>query len=123
MLGGRLFSAAQLEQMKTTVPLPEGFPLTGGYGLGLMRNDSPCGTVWGHGGDTMGHHSTAAATEDGRRTAVTDATGEPNDRETNAGVERYQRVILFGADTVAICQMLGRPVPADVLGNLRGVTK
>jgi D-alanyl-D-alanine carboxypeptidase len=122
VLGGKLFSREQLKQMKTTVPLPQGFPITGGYGLGLMKNESPCGTVWGHGGDTMGHHSTAVATEDGRRTAVTDATAEPNDRATNAGVERYYQVILFGADTVALCQMLGKPVPADVLRNLRGGT-
>ncbi|MET0414470.1 MAG: serine hydrolase domain-containing protein [Actinoplanes sp.] len=122
VLGGELFSAEQLKQMKTTVPLPADFPFTGGYGLGLMKNESPCGTVWGHGGDTMGHHSTAVTTEDGRRTAVTDATGEPNDPDTNAGVERYYQVILFGADTVTTCRMLGKPVPADVLQNLRGIT-
>ncbi len=121
VLGGKLFSREQLKQMKTTVPLPQGFPITGGYGLGLMKNESPCGTVWGHGGDTMGHHSTAVTTGDGRRTAVTNATAEPNDRATNAGVERYYRVILFGADTVSICQMLGKPVPAEVLQNLRDV--
>jgi D-alanyl-D-alanine carboxypeptidase len=121
VLQGELFSREQLRQMKTTVALPENFPIKGGYGLGLLRTDSPCGTVWGHGGDTMGHHSTAAATEDGRRTAVTDSTGGPNDLTQNPGTERFQRTVLFGADVVNICQMLGRQVPSDVLDNLRGV--
>jgi len=120
VLQGKLFSQEQLEQMKTTVPLPAAFPLKGGYGLGLFRTDSACGTVWGHGGDTMGHHSTAVATEDGRRTAVTDSTGEPNDRPETPGMERYYQTTVFGADVVSICQMLGKPVPADVLANLRG---
>ncbi len=122
VMRAELFSPAQLAQMKTTVGLPADFPLRGGYGLGLFRTDSPCGSVWGHGGDTMGHHSTAVASEDGRRTAVTDATGEPNDRDENPGVERYYQTIVFGADTVNICQMFGKPVPAEVLANLRGTT-
>jgi D-alanyl-D-alanine carboxypeptidase len=120
-LQGKLFSRAQLKQMKTTVALPDGSPLKGGYGLGVIRIDSPCGTVWGHGGDTMGHHSTAVATEDGRRTAVTDATAEPDDRTENPGVQRYYQTIVFGADTVSTCQMLGKPVPSEVLQNLRGI--
>ncbi|MEU8240981.1 serine hydrolase domain-containing protein [Actinoplanes missouriensis] len=122
VLQAKLFSRAQLTQMKTTVPFSADFPIHGGYGLGLMRTDTPCGTVWGHGGDTMGHHSTAAATENGRRTAITDATGEPADLTENPGVQRYYQAILFGADIVTACQMLGKPVPAEVLANLRGDT-
>ena len=122
VLQGKLFSRTQLNQMKTTVALPEGGPLTGGYGLGLIRTDTPCGTVWGHGGDTMGHHSTAVATEDGRRTAITDATGEPNDHTDNPGMQRYYQTIVFGADTITTCQMLNKPVPSEVLHNLRGTT-
>jgi D-alanyl-D-alanine carboxypeptidase len=59
----------------------------------------------------MGHHSTAVATADGRRTAVSDATAEPSDREPNAGVERFYEVV-SAADTATICFMLGRPAPA-----------
>ncbi len=122
VLQGKLFSQAQLKQMKTTVPLPEEFPIKGGYGLGLFKTDSPYGTVWGHGGDTMGTHSTAVATEDGRRTAVTVSTAEPNDPSETPGKERYYQAILFGADSVTIAQMLGKPVPSEVLQNLRGIT-
>jgi D-alanyl-D-alanine carboxypeptidase len=122
VLQGKLFSQAQLKQMKTTVPLPEGYFIKGGYGLGLFKTETPYGPVWGHGGDTMGHHSTAVVTEDGRRTAVTDSTGEPIDQTESPGMQRYYQATVFGADTVNICQMLGKPVPSEVLQNLRGIT-
>jgi D-alanyl-D-alanine carboxypeptidase len=116
LLGGDLLSARQLAQMKTTVALPEDFG-KGGYGLGLMRIDSVCGTVWGHGGDTLGHHSSAVTTADGRRSAVTDLTANLGDAEPNDGVARFVRVVT-AADTVAICRMLGKPAPDDVLAAL-----
>lgn len=121
VLGGKLFSQEQLKQMKTTVDLPEGIGIEGGYGLGLFKIDSPCGTVWGHGGDTLGHHSTAVASADGRRTAVSDTTVEPSDTEQNDGVNRYYQVA-FAAEDVTICQMLDKPVPAAVIQALHGTT-
>ncbi|SDT71478.1 serine hydrolase domain-containing protein [Actinoplanes derwentensis] len=117
LLGGDLISAEQLKQMKTTVELGEGFG-EGGYGLGLMRIDSPCGTVWGHGGDTLGHHSAAVTTENGRRSAVTDATAEPSDTSPNEGVLRFVKVVQ-AADTVTICRMLDKPAPQAVMDALR----
>jgi len=111
VLRGRLFSREQLVQMRTTVDIPESFGIKGAYGLGLIRVDSPCGPVWGHGGDTMGHHSTAVATVDGRRTAVSDATAEPADAEPNDGVNRFYDIV-GAADTATICHLLGKPTPA-----------
>jgi D-alanyl-D-alanine carboxypeptidase len=116
LLRGDLLSARQLEQMKTTIEVPAEWG-KGGYGLGLMRIDSPCGTAWGHGGDTVGHHSNAMTTADGRRSAVTDLTANLGDAEPNDGVARFMRVVT-AADTVAICRMLGKPAPADVLAAL-----
>jgi len=121
VLGGKLFSQHQLNQMKTTVDVPKDFPIEGGYGLGLFKIKSPCGTVWGHGGDTLGHHSTAVVSADGRRTAVSDTTAEPSDEESNAGVNRFVQVA-FAAEDVTICQMLDKPVPAAVLQALHGTT-
>ncbi|MEV6489493.1 serine hydrolase domain-containing protein [Actinoplanes sp. NPDC051633] len=122
VLKGKLFSDRQLRQMKTTVDSPESFGIAGAYGLGLIRIESPCGTVWGHGGDTMGHHSTAVASADGRRTAVSDTTAEPGDAEPNAGVTRYYEVAV-AAESVTICEMLDKPVPAAVWQALRGAKK
>jgi D-alanyl-D-alanine carboxypeptidase len=121
VLGGKLFSQKELNQMKDTVELPADYPIKGGYGLGLFRVDSPCGTVWGHGGDTLGHHSTALATEDGRRTAISDTTAEPSDTKANDGVNRFVQVA-FAAEDVTACQMLDKPVPASVLDALNGTT-
>ncbi|HWS31490.1 MAG TPA: serine hydrolase domain-containing protein [Actinoplanes sp.] len=115
LLGGRLISPERLADMKTTVPVPASFPVTGGYGLGLMRKDTPCGPVWGHGGDTNGHHSTAVTTADGRRTAISDTTMSP----TGIDPRRYLQLALAAEDVLA-CRMLGEPVPAAVLDRLRG---
>jgi D-alanyl-D-alanine carboxypeptidase len=121
LLGGKLFSRAQLNQMKTTVPLPAEFPIKGSYGLGLFKIKSPCGTVYGHGGDTLGHHSTAVVTADGRRTAVSDTTAEPADLVETAGGDRFAQVA-FAAEDVTVCQMLDKPVPASVLDALHGTS-
>ncbi len=121
VLGGKLFSQEQLNQMKSTVKLPKEFPFQGGYGLGLIKIKSPCGTAWGHGGDTLGHHSTAVATADGRRTAVSDTTAGPSDLKPNDGITRFVQVAV-AAEQVTICQMLDKPVPASVTQALHGTT-
>jgi D-alanyl-D-alanine carboxypeptidase len=119
VLGAKLFSAAQLRQMKTTIAVPAEFGIDGAYGLGLFKINSPCGTVWGHGGDTLGHHSTAVASADGRRTAVSDTTAEPSDTTSNPGVDRFYQVAV-AAEYVTICKMLDKPVPAEVTDALNG---
>jgi D-alanyl-D-alanine carboxypeptidase len=121
VLSGKLFSHQQLNQMKTTITLPAEYPIKGGYGLGLFRIDSPCGTVYGHGGDTLGHHSTAVVSADGRRTAVSDTTADVGDTKTNPGVERFAQVA-FAAEDITVCQMLDRPVPTAVTQALHGTT-
>jgi D-alanyl-D-alanine carboxypeptidase len=117
LLGGKLFSAEQLRQMKTTIDVPAEFGIDGAYGLGLFKINSPCGTVWGHGGDTLGHHSTAVTTADGRRTAISDTTAEPSGNVQNDAVNRFYTVSM-AAESVTICEMLDRPVPAAVTAAL-----
>ncbi|GIJ49621.1 serine hydrolase [Virgisporangium aliadipatigenens] len=112
VLRAELFSRRALAEMRTTVPLPDSVGIPGGYGLGLIRLDTACGTVWAHGGDTRGHHTRATATGDGRRTAVADVTGQPSVTASADGAARYARVV-SAADTVLTCEMLGRPVPAE----------
>lgn len=64
LLAGDLLPAAQLTEMRTTVPIGN----TGaGYGLGLMSRPLSCGGVyWGHGGDIPGFETRGGATDDGR---------------------------------------------------------
>ena len=119
LLGGKLVPPAQLAEMKKTVPLPKDFPIPGAYGLGLFRKDTPCGSVWGHGGDTLGHHTTAEVTEDGRRTAITDTNTEPSDVDGMVpGAQKFARVA-FAAEYANVCRMLDKPLPASVVRDLR----
>jgi len=69
LLGGRLLPAAQLAQMKRTVPVP-GEP-GADYGLGLFHRTLPDGTrYWGHGGDIFGFATLSGATDGGRGATV-----------------------------------------------------
>ncbi|MDT9686987.1 serine hydrolase domain-containing protein [Streptomyces sp. P9(2023)] len=87
LLGGRLLPAAQLAQMRTTVPVGD----TGShYGLGVMSRKLSCGGVyWGHGGDLVGYETRGGATDDGRAANVT-VTSIPPDE---AGTNRVQAVV------------------------------
>lgn len=84
LLAGRLLPAAQLAQMRTTVPIGD----TGaGYGLGIVSRPLSCGGVyWGHGGDIPGYETRGGATEDGRAANVT-VTGIPADPAVTARLE------------------------------------
>ncbi len=119
LVKAELFSRTQLKQMKTTVALPREFPIKGRYGLGLIKFDTPCGTAWGHGGDTQGHHSTTAVSGDGRRTAISDSTGKASDLAPNDGITRWINAE-FAAQNVAVCHMLGKPVPDSLIRELHG---
>lgn len=68
LLAGELLPAAQLEEMKRTVPFDR--DPGDGYGLGLIRQSVSCGKeVWGHGGSIPGFGTLDGVRSDG--TAVT----------------------------------------------------
>ncbi|MGW1074558.1 serine hydrolase domain-containing protein [Streptomyces sp. NPDC002537] len=70
LLAGRLLPAAQLAQMRTTVPAEHLGPGVR-YGLGLVSTPLSCGGVyWGHGGDIPGYETRGGVTEDGRAANV-----------------------------------------------------
>ncbi|MFD7326005.1 serine hydrolase domain-containing protein [Streptomyces sp. NPDC059875] len=76
LLAGRLLPAAQLAEMRTTVPVG-----TSGlsYGLGLTSRPLSCGGVyWGHGGDIAGYETRGGVTDDGRAVNVA-VTSIPTD--------------------------------------------
>lgn len=92
LLGGRLLPAAQLAQMRTTVPVGGG----AGYGLGLMSRPLSCGGVyWGHGGDIPGYETRGGVTEDGRAVSVA-VTEIPPDAEVTGRVEKVVDAALCG---------------------------
>ncbi|MEU3566934.1 serine hydrolase domain-containing protein [Kitasatospora sp. NPDC036755] len=74
LLGGRLLPAAQLAEMRTTVPAELLGPGVR-YGLGLQSKPLSCGGVlWGHGGTTASYRSRNGVTDDGRAAAITVTT-------------------------------------------------
>ncbi|MBD0842913.1 serine hydrolase domain-containing protein [Streptomyces sp. TRM68416] len=77
LLGGRLTSAAQLQEMRRWVPAGTGQA----YGLGLRRRDLSCGvSVYGHTGAVQGYYTYAFGSKDGRRTLAAFANASNNGR-------------------------------------------
>ncbi|QCX73999.1 D-alanyl-D-alanine carboxypeptidase precursor [Streptomyces sp. YIM 121038] len=69
LMSGELLPAAQLAQMRTTVPIFPDQPDGPGYGLGIQTATTECGTVWSHDGGIPGYLSTHLTDPTGRRTA------------------------------------------------------
>jgi D-alanyl-D-alanine carboxypeptidase len=102
LMSGDLLPEAQMEQMLTTVAAPEE---GGGYGLGLMRVDSPCGTVWGHTGGHPGYSSEIYTDEGGSRSVAVLTTTNFNVKEPEAAAANGALV------DAAVCAVLGEPLP------------
>jgi len=109
LLSGELLPAAQLAQLRTTVPQDPEQPDGPGYGLGIQTGATPCGTVWGHDGGMPGYLTTNAADRTGARTATVLVSMESwaefgSDPKIAAAARTLQ--------TAVICTMFGKPVPA-----------
>ncbi|MEC3953092.1 serine hydrolase domain-containing protein [Nocardia sp. CDC153] len=86
LVTGKLLPAAQLAQMRQTIPMP---PVAGmNYGLGLIRFQVPCDgqtkEVWGHSGGIPGFSTLAIATDKGTAATVSINTLETNDQFATA---------------------------------------
>ncbi|WP_346093950.1 serine hydrolase domain-containing protein [Streptomyces olivaceiscleroticus] len=103
LISGELLPEAQLKQMRTTVAAPEE---GGGYGLGLMRVDTTCGTVWGHTGGLPGYSSEIYTDASGRRSVAVLTS-------TNFGIKEEKAATTNKALVeAATCQMFGKSQPA-----------
>ncbi|MFJ1791353.1 serine hydrolase domain-containing protein [Kitasatospora griseola] len=81
LLGGRLLPAAQLAQMRATVPAELLGPGVR-YGLGLASRPLSCGGLsWGHGGAIPGYENAGGTTDDGRTVNIT-VTAFPGNDDT-----------------------------------------
>ena len=63
LLRGRLLAPVQLAAMLTRVEIQPDV----GYGLGLFVFDTPCGPLWGHGGNIPGFGNEVYSSADGSR--------------------------------------------------------
>ncbi|MFF8593042.1 serine hydrolase domain-containing protein [Streptomyces sp. NPDC015220] len=89
LLTGRLLPAAQLAQMRTTVPAELLGPGVR-YGLGIQSRPLTCGgLVWGHGGTSVSYRTRGGVTEDGRAVdiAVTTIPDAPTAKRLTDAVD------------------------------------
>ncbi len=103
LMSGKLLPEAQMKQMRTTVAAPEE---GGGYGLGLVKVDTPCGTVWGHTGGLPGYSSEFYTDESGKRSVAVLTSTNFGIKEKSAAVSNKALV------TAATCDMLGKAAPS-----------
>ncbi|MEU9796631.1 serine hydrolase domain-containing protein [Streptomyces sparsogenes] len=108
LMSGELLPKAQMRQMRTTVAAPEE---GGGYGLGLMKVNTACGTVWGHTGGLPGYSSEIYTDAGGHRSVAVLTS-------TNFGIkEKAAATANKALVEAAACRMLGRPLPAESPGE------
>ena len=100
--GGHLLEPAQLKQMRATVDMPAPEGLTAGYGLGLARLDTRCGTFWGHTGGSVGYLTQAWATADGRH-AFTQVV--PTGADTPVGADKAIEDAAQAAAVDGLCHL------------------
>jgi D-alanyl-D-alanine carboxypeptidase len=75
LLRGRLLTPHMLNEMRTIDPVatgevPDAGILGGGWGLGLLREDFPCGQAWGHDAETLGYMTAAWSNDSATRQVV-----------------------------------------------------
>ncbi|MFI9330270.1 serine hydrolase domain-containing protein [Kitasatospora sp. NPDC052868] len=110
LMSGRLLPAAQLAQMRTTVPMDPENPVNGpGSGLGIETGSTPCGTIWAHDGGITGYSSSNITDVTGRRTAtVLVPTEFVYEFEADEGILAADQAL----KTAVICTMFGKAVPS-----------
>ncbi|MBB2910654.1 D-alanyl-D-alanine carboxypeptidase [Streptosporangium becharense] len=114
LLSGKLLPAAQLAQLRTTVPVDPRQPDGPGYGLGIQTGTTPCGTFWGHDGGLPGYLTVGVADRTGGRTAtVLIATESWSEFGTDPKIAKAAQAL----QTSVICAMFGKPVPAAAHGG------
>jgi D-alanyl-D-alanine carboxypeptidase len=102
-VSGRLFNKSTRSAQFTFVPgnsEPPG-PGANAAGLALFRYSTPCGTVYGHTGNTAGYTQFAAATRDGSRSVVVSASAQITPTANAALFDQLRRV-----DQLAVCAAL-----------------
>lgn len=92
--------AAQFRFLRGGSSEPPG-PGVNSAGLGLFRYETPCGTVYGHTGNTPGYTQFISATADGERSAVVSINGQITPERNKERFEELRRIY-----TLAVCAAL-----------------
>ncbi len=104
--GGRLFGGTARARQLRFIPgnsEPIG-PGTNSVGLGIFRYRTPCGTVYGHTGNTFGYTQFMAATRNGRRSVTVSVSEQITNRSTGPQLAAFKQ--LRQVETRAVCAAL-----------------
>jgi D-alanyl-D-alanine carboxypeptidase len=87
LLGGRLLPPRVLREMQTIDPIatggiPDSGILGGGWGLGLLREEFPCGEAWGHDAEHLGYLAAAWTSRHATRQVVVIVNSGAHDHDT-----------------------------------------
>ncbi|WP_214316828.1 serine hydrolase domain-containing protein [Nonomuraea sediminis] len=108
LMSGKLLPAAQLAQLRTTVPVDPKQPDGPGYGLGIQTGAHPCGTFWGHDGGIPGYLTTGITDRAGTRSAtVLISTEAWSEFEADPKIAKAAQALQMAVT----CTMFGKPVP------------
>lgn len=107
-VSGELYSAeVRAEQQTLFIPGGESGPpgpALNSASLSLFRYDTPCGTVYGHTGNTVGFTQFAVATPDGERSATVAINLQRNDGSEGQDAKVFDA--LHRVEQAAICLLL-----------------
>jgi D-alanyl-D-alanine carboxypeptidase len=117
LMSGKLLPAAQLRQLRTTVPQDPEQPDGPGYGLGIQTGATPCGTIWGHDGGIPGYLTANVTDRTGSRTATILISTES---WSEFGSDPKIAATAKALQTAVICTMFGKPVSAAVAPAVLG---
>lgn len=110
-VGGELYSEeVRAEQQTLFIPGGESGPpgpALNSASLSLFRYDTPCGTVYGHTGNTVGYTQFAVATPDGERSATVAINLQRTDGNEGQAAEVFDA--LHRVQQAAICLLLETP--------------
>ncbi|MBW0102665.1 beta-lactamase family protein [Pseudonocardia sp. KRD-291] len=107
-VGGELFRGSTQREQARFVPggsEPPG-PGRNSAGLALFRYETPCGTVYGHTGNTLGYTQFAVAGRDGQRSATLSITAQRT--QTSTGRDAAVFAALRAAELDAVCAAMAR---------------
>lgn len=107
-VGGDLYGArTRAEQQRLFIPAGESSPPGPGdnsASLALFRYQTPCGTVYGHTGNTFGYTQFTAASPDGRRSVTVAMTLQRTNTSTGQALSVF--TALGRAEQSAVCMAL-----------------
>lgn len=114
LMSGKLLPAAQLAQLRATVPRDPQQPDGPGYGLGIQTGTSPCGTFWGHEGGIPGYLTISITDRTGTRSATVLMSTEV---QAEFGADPKIAEAAPALQTAVACAMFGQPVPTTASAN------